>query len=88
MENKELIDRYKKSQYLTVGKLKEILYKYPNDALVVSQRVEDVYFEKHNWNTIKKPDHLYPEENNEYSPVWSVVNYKDDENCLYLDLHY
>jgi hypothetical protein len=114
MTSKEAKERYGiKGDYLTVGKLKEILYNYPNDALVVAQRVEDRYYEgvdisgmsgrlsdgtfgtlppgskATGWQTLKKPDHLYPEEeNNEYSPVWSVVHYKDDTDCLFLDLHY
>ena len=31
--------------YLTVGQLKKELENYPDDALVVSQRVEDMYYE-------------------------------------------
>jgi hypothetical protein len=86
MTSKEYKEKYK--HYLTVGELKEQLYKYPNDALVVAQRVEDVYYEKHGWETLKKPDSLLPEYNNEYSPVWSPVIYADDKECFYLDLHY
>jgi hypothetical protein len=75
--------------YLTVGQLKDELSKYPDDALVVTQRVEDMYYDTPDsgWNTIKKPDGLYPDKDNEYSPVWSVCHYNDD-NCLFLDLHY
>ena len=78
----------KHSYYLTVGQLKESLKDYPDDALVVSQRVEDVYYEERGWETLKKPDHLYPEWNHEYSAVWSPVSYGDDKECFYLDLHY
>ena len=51
---KEELKKYK--DYLTVGKLKEFLYKHnlPTDALVVVQRVEDIYYEKHNWETYNK----------------------------------
>ena len=89
--NKQIIDSHKKGYYLTVGKLKEELEKYPDDTLVVSQRVEDVYYEKHGWETIKKPNPMYREFDNEYTPVWSVCRYlneADGEACLYLDLHY
>jgi hypothetical protein len=74
-----------------VGKLKEELEKYSDDTLVVSQRVEDVYYEKHGWETIKKPNPMYKEFDCEYTPVWSVCHYlneTDGEGCLYLDLHY
>lgn len=89
--NKQIIDSHKKGYYLTVGKLKEELEKYPDDTLVVSQRVEDVYYEKHGWETIKKPNPMYREFDCEYTPVWSVCHYlneADGEECLYLDLHY
>ena len=89
--NKQIIDSNKKGYYLTVGKLKEELEKYPDDTLVVSQRVEDVYYEKHGWETIKKPNPMYREFDCEYTPVWSVCHYlneADGEGCLYLDLHY
>jgi len=37
--------RKKYQDYLTVGRLKQELENYPDDALVVSQRVEDGYYE-------------------------------------------
>ena len=86
MTSKEFKEKHK--HYLTVGELKEQLYNYPNDALVVAQRVEDVYYEKHGWTTLKKPDNINPEWNNEYSAVWSPVTYGDDREYFYLDLHY
>ena len=85
MTSKEFREQHK--DYLTVGELKKYLTDYPDDALVVAQRVEDVYYEKHGWKTLKKPDHLYPEHNNQYSAVWGMVSY-DDKECCYLDLHY
>lgn len=91
MTPKEFKEKYTKHHYLTVGRLKEYLESYPDDTLVVSQRVEDVYYEKHGWETIKKPNPMYREFDNEYTPVWSVCHYlneADGEGCLYLDLHY
>ncbi len=43
MTPKQFKEKHK--HYLTVGKLKEYLENYPDDALVVSQRVEDKYYE-------------------------------------------
>jgi hypothetical protein len=89
MTSKEAKEKYAtKSYYLTVGRLKEELAKYPDDALVVSQRVEDFYYEENGWQTVKKPDPLYSDQEQQYSPVWCVVHYKDDQDCLFLDLHY
>ena len=88
MTPKEFKEKYIKHHYLTVGKLKEYLANYPDDALVVSQRVEDSYYKNHGWETLKRPDSIYPEFETEYSPVWSPVLYKDDKDVFYLDLHY
>jgi hypothetical protein len=86
MEPKEYKEKYK--HYLTVGQLKKQLEDYPEDALVVAERVEDKYYEKYGWTTLKKADLINPEWNNEYSAVWSPVTYGDDKECFYLDLHY
>ena len=122
---KEDIKKYE--HYLTVGKLLEFIKKYniPEDAIVMSQRVEDVYFEKHSWGVYLKEGYgshsmrsfnekvdsgvfddkeQYPlmteelknkftEEDikssmEQYHPVWSPVYYKDDNDILFLDLHY
>jgi hypothetical protein len=86
MTPKEFKEKYK--HYLTVGKLKEYLEGYPDDALVVSQRVEDFYYEKNGWETLKRPDPMYEGHESQYTPVWSPVLYKDDKDVFYLDLHY
>lgn len=79
----------KHEHYLTVGTLKKYLEEYPDHALVVAQRVEDVYYEKHGWTTLKKPNPMYPDFDNEYTAVWSPVLLKEDrEDIFYLDLHY
>ena len=89
MTPKEFKEEYTKHHYLTVGRLKEYLESYPDDALVVSQRVLDVYYEKHGWETLKRPDPVDPTNyENEYTPVWGPVLYKDDKDVFYLDLHY
>ena len=42
--------------YYNVGDLLKFIKEnnIPNDAKILLQRVEDVYFEKHNWKPIKK----------------------------------
>lgn len=44
--NKEGLDSFRKTGYLTVGKLKSFIEKnnIPDDALVLIERVEDKYF--------------------------------------------
>ena len=86
MTPKEYKEKHK--HYLTVGELKQYLADYPDDALVVAQRIEDVYYEKHGWKTLNKQDNIHPEYDNHYSAVWSTVTYPDDKECFYLDLHY
>ena len=73
----------KKNGYLTVSELREILPLLDQDSLVFVQRVEDVYYNKHNWKTIDKNQEG---EIQQYSPVWCRVDYNDGK--LFLDLHY
>lgn len=125
--NKTELQKYKKSGYLTVGNLKKFIEKYnlPDDAIVVVQRIQDVYYEKHGWSVYTKPSEEsywmkshndkvdsgyyadkenFPDEhpihtlkytqeemdsvNSQYHPVWSPVFYSDDNDILFLDLHY
>jgi hypothetical protein len=44
---------------MTVKELKEAIENLPDDAIVYYQRIEDVYFEKHNWNVVKKEGEHY-----------------------------
>lgn len=76
--------------YLTVGKLKQILKEncFDDNTLIVSQRVKDVYFEKHNWKKFELVDN-WSLIISEYSPVWGPVYFPKKKNkILYLDLHY
>jgi hypothetical protein len=122
----ELIGGYK--HHLTVGDLKEFLEKnnLPDDAKVMIQRVEDVYFEKNNWGVYLKEGYWYhsikemnenmlaeakrieeglepeydmedplskvidldDELKDQYHPAWSCVRYNDDQDLLFIDLHY
>jgi len=86
-------------QYLTVGGLKEFLNKHnlPVSARVVVQRIEDVYYEKHNWGVyLKEGEHTFKDDNGnivkssmeQYHPAWCCVKYNDEDNMLFIDLHY
>jgi len=86
-------------QYLTVGGLKEFLNKHnlPVSAKVVVQRIEDVYYEKHNWGVyLKEGEHTFKDDNGnivkssmeQYHPAWCCVKYNDEDNMLFIDLHY
>lgn len=54
--SKEKLLSYRESHYLTVGRLLEFIKEnnIPENALVVSQRVEDIYFETHSWGVYQK----------------------------------
>ena len=69
--------------HLTVGELRAFLNEnnLPDDALVLVQRVEDVYYKKHGWSVYEKGD-------SQYTPAWSCVSFKQDKDLLFLDLHY
>ena len=55
LDKKEL-ESYIKNGFLTVGDLKEFIKEnnLPDTAPVMIQRVEDVYYEKHNWQLYLK----------------------------------
>ena len=85
--------------YLTVGGLKEFLnkHKLPVSAKVVVQRIEDVYYEKYNWGVyLKEGEHTFKDDNGnivkssmeQYHPAWCCVKYNDEDNVLFIDLHY
>ena len=73
---------------LTVGQLKRWIkeHKIPDDANVYYQRIEDVYFERHGWNTIKRPWNG-GETETEYIEAFGCYKFKDDSN-LYINAHY
>ena len=56
----EDLSRYE--DYLTVGRLKKFLENnpdLPDDALVLTQRVEDVYYEENGWGVVLKEGYPY-----------------------------
>jgi hypothetical protein len=88
--NKKIIDNFRDGHYLTVGRLKEAIKDLPDDGMVMYQRIEDVYFNNHHWNTsvILKEDETFEalETYDQYVIAWCSLNY-DNEN-LYLTAHY
>jgi len=97
MSKEELNKKYK--NYLTVGKLKKFLeeHELPDNAKVVIERVEDTYYEDHDWKVyLKQGDHTtYDESGNidkstmvQYHPAWCCVKYQGEDDILFIDLHY
>tara|TARA_R110000822_G_scaffold150128_1_gene289230 strand:+ start:20 stop:325 length:306 start_codon:yes stop_codon:yes gene_type:complete len=96
ISKEELTNEY--DHYLTVGGLKRFLDKHdlPESAKVVVQRVEDVYYEKHNWGVyLKEGMHTFKDDGvivkssmQQYHPAWCCVKYNDEDNVLFIDLHY
>lgn len=84
------VDKEKWKDWLTVGRLKKIIEDMPDDALVLAQRVEDVYFDKYGWKGLKRPCLEYPDdiEGDQYLNVWYGLRYKKIDEHLYLTLHY
>ncbi len=84
---------------LTVGKLKDFLSKHeiPDSSKVLVERVENKYFENHNWgvylkdneNTLKNTNgESVKETQSQYIPSWCCVRYEDEKDTLFIDLHY
>ena len=97
ISKEELTNEY--DHYLTVGGLKKFLYEHnlPESAKVVVQRVEDVYYEKHNWGVyLKEGMHTFKDDDGvivkssmqQYHPAWCCAKYNDEDNVLFIDLHY
>lgn len=123
---KEDLKKLNMGHGLTVGRLKQFLNKYqlPDDAPVLIQRIEDMYYEKHDWGVyLKEGEHThyckswnedikcefldakkYPklvgeelkpftdkqikDSMEQYHPAFSCVQYNDDKDILFIDLHY
>lgn len=92
----DLSTRYR--GYMTIGDLKEFLNKHnlPDNGKILVQRVEDRYYENHNWGVyLKDGEHTFKDEHGnivketleQYTPAWCCVKYKD-EDMLFIDLHY
>lgn len=73
------------TNHLTVGQLRKAMEGLPDDAPVVYQRIEDVYFEKHGWETVDRPDLDAPGQTS-YIRAWCVC--RRGEDVLFLDGHY
>jgi hypothetical protein len=81
---------------LTVGKLKELLYKYnlPADGKVLVERISDRYFEQNNWGVVFKMGEswsnakLFNEniENGEYDE--NVTPIPDEKMKLFMDQYH
>ena len=93
----ELTNGY--DHFLTVGGLKKFLNKHnlPESAKVVVQRIEDVYYEKHSWGVyLKEGEHTFKDDDGnivkssmeQYHPAWCCVKYNDEDDILFIDLHY
>lgn len=71
---------------LTIGDLKKFIEKHdlPDDAIILVERVHDIYFEKHNWETVKKEVDVW--ETHEYIEAFCACKYEDKN--LYINCHY
>jgi hypothetical protein len=62
---KDDLEKYRHNGYYTVGRLLKCIQEkldsgeLEQDSLVLSQRIEDMYFEKNNWGVVKKEGEHY-----------------------------
>jgi hypothetical protein len=93
MNNKPNRKEILRSGYMTVGDLKKFIKenRIPDDALILYQRIEDVYFKKYGWDksicTVVKPSYDFRGETDTFVTAWSPVKYKGDDN-VYVTAHY
>lgn len=74
---------------MTIKELREVLKdkkKYPDDGLILYQRIEDIYFQEHKWKPVKKCSE-FPGTKDEFVHVFTNLKYERDKN-LYLTAHY
>ena len=94
METKKLKEEDLKNRKdgLRVGDLKKILNEcnLPDDAIVMVERIHDVYFEKHGWcsyMTDTYSDNLFNTMNySEFIPSWWAITDKD--KYLLITVHF
>ena len=74
----------------TAGRLKQLLENIPDDAIINIERIEDIYFEKHGWETKKiifQEINGVPYEYTNYHPAHSGI-YNAETNEVVILAHY
>ena len=81
-----------KSHYLTLGELRNFIDNtgdLPDHAGVFYQRIEDVYFEEHNWKTVDFFSPEYPDNRDEFIGAFSIyTGEKDEKTYVLITAHY
>ena len=74
---------------ITVGDLIDFIAtnNINKDSKIFVERVEDKYFEHHNWDVVEKYNEG-EQQHHQYHIAWSCVKYNDEEGTLFIDLHY
>ena len=97
ISKKDILNGY--DDYLNVGELKKFINRHsiPESAKVLIQRVEDIYYNELSWGVyLKEGEHSFKNEDGtldkssmeQYHPAWCCVKYKDEDDTLFIDLHY
>ena len=78
---------------LTAGELIDFIYDnhIPFHAPVLVQRIEDAYYKRNGWSVYPKDQQSFEDEipfQTYYSQAWACARYKDDQDVLFIDLHY
>lgn len=75
---------------LTVGELLKFIEdnNIPNDAKVLYERIENVYFDECDWQgSIYKQEYENEESYAQFIPAFTTIKFNDDNN-LYLTAHF
>ena len=77
---------------LTAGELLDFIHDnhIPYSAPVMIQRIEDAYYKRNGWGVLLKDQNLGDDMpwKTFYSQAWACARYKDDQDVLFIDLHY
>lgn len=78
-----------RGHYMTVADVRRAIASLPDDAPVLYQRIEDVYFDRHGWQrrVVYKHCAESPVDPDEYIPAFGAVKYHGD-SALYITAHY
>lgn len=77
-------EKEKTTPHMTVGDLRKAIKGLPTNAPVYVERIHDMYFDKHGWETKNKGEY---ENHTEYIRAWGVARWPKDKS-LYIDCHF
>ena len=73
---------------MQVSDLRRALEHFPDDAIVSYERIEDLYFEKHGWETVEVPDEHPTDPPRHFIDAFTAIVPHNDKTRLLITAHY